>query len=319
MNSKKLAAGASCALILGTLGALGAATNAAQAVTPAKVSVTFTGDTAGAKPNGFTSPDSPAMLFFDTSGANLTVADFGIQSHGQALLVGGDDGSAVEIRFTNPTTAISLAFGNDDPGFLTAADLAQLTVFRGATQVGQVQVNVNANDQMDQTISFGAGPLFNRAVFQYVNAAGTPVNLSEIIDDIAVNPLCTIAGNSSGNTLTGTAGDDVICGDAGGDIIKGAGGNDIIYPGKGNDTTSGGAGRDTVIDSGGRDVIAGGPGRDDVRGATGNDKVSGGRGADKVNGGPGKDALNGGGGSDTCDGGPQRDTAKKCEIKLRIP
>jgi len=299
VHTKKLAAGATCALILGTLGAL--ATTSAEAVTPSKVTVSFTSDTAGAKPNGYASPDSPAMLFFDTSGADLRVADFGAQSHGQAIGAFPDDPSALEIRFTNPTTALSLAFGNDDPGVANATDQAQLTLFRGAAQVGQVEVNLNANDTMDQTIAFRAGPLFNRAVFQYVNAAGTPLNLIEIVDDIAVNPLCTVSGNSGDNVLIGTAGDDVICGDAGNDRITGLGGNDLIYPGDGNDTTIAGSGNDTVIDSFGRDFLNGGAGRDDLRGAVG------------------KDQLVGGPGRDRCDGGPNRDRAKTCEVKISIP
>ncbi|MGD9960936.1 calcium-binding protein [Nocardioides sp.] len=318
MNRKLFAAGASCAVILGSLGVLGATTSA-QAVTPTKVTVSFTSDTPGAKPNGYASPDSPSMLFFDTIGANLNVTDFGAQSHGQAIGVSSDDASALEVRFTSPTTAISMSFGNDDPIVANATDLAQLTLFRGATQVGQVQVNVNANDLMDQKISFGAGPLFNRAVFQYVSAAGTPLGLIEIVDDIAVNPLCTISGNSLANTLVGTAGRDVICGDAGGDIIKGGGGNDLIYPGKGNDTTNAGAGNDTVLDNAGNDIIIGGAGKDDIRGSSGNDQLQGGPGADLISGATGRDSLNGGPGGDTCNGGLARDTAKNCEIRIRIP
>ncbi len=290
----------------------------AVAATPTPTVVSFGSDTPGGKANGYASPDSPVMQFYDTSGANLQINDYGGQSHGQGLAVFADDASALEIRFTAPTTGLSLAFGNDDSSFTDATDQAQLTLYRNAVQVGQKAVNFNANDIMDQTISFSGEP-FNRATFQYVDASGTPINLIEVVDDIAVNPLCTITGDSGNNTLDGTSGDDVICGGDGDDVIKGRGGNDLIYPGAGDDTTVAGGGDDTVIDSAGDDRIRGGGGDDDVRGAVGADNVKGGGGKDRVNGGPGKDRLNGGPGKDRCDGGLGKDTGVRCETRIRIP
>jgi hypothetical protein len=55
-------------------------------------------------------------------GADLSVDDFGDQSRGQALIAGTDtDDSAIRITLARPTTRISMAFGNDDPGFSTRA------------------------------------------------------------------------------------------------------------------------------------------------------------------------------------------------------
>jgi Ca2+-binding RTX toxin-like protein len=315
VKTMKLAGGAAAALVLAALVSPGTA----HAVTPSRVQVSFTSDTAGNKLNGYSSPDSASMLFFDTLGSNLRVDDFGVQSHGQALAVVAGGSNALEIKLTNPTTAISMAFGNDDPGLANATDQAQLTAFRGATEVGQVSVNFNANDVMDQSIRFGDGPLFNRVILQYVSAANVPIAVAEVVDDISVNPLCTIAGNAGDNVLIGTPGNDVICGDSGDDRISGGGGNDLIYPGLGNDSSNGGGGNDTILDSLGNDVIDGGAGSDDVRGARGNDDVRGGTGADQVIGGPGQDRLNGGANHDRCDGGPDHDTAQRCEVKIHIP
>lgn len=309
-------AGAVVALVAG---GLVATSPAATSATPPPIEITFTGETAGAKPNGYASAESPDVLFHDTMGADLDLRDYGVQSNGLGLGVDGDDASALEIRLSSPSTGISLAFGNDDPGFTDVTDQGQLTLFRNATQVGQVSLNVNSNDVMDQTIGYEGRRVFNRAVFQYVDAAGAPIDLIEIVDDIAVNPLCTITGDDGNNRLVGTSGPDVICGDSGRDTIKAKGGNDIVYPGPGRDFTNAGGGNDTVIDGSGRDVVNGGKGKDDVRGAAGNDKVNGGPGKDRVHGGPGRDALNGGTGRDYCDGGVGKDTAKKCERKRRIP
>jgi Ca2+-binding RTX toxin-like protein len=263
----------------------------AEAAVPGPVVIDFTGDTPGAVPNGYSSPDAADVLFFDTNGADLFVLDGGAQSHGQSIRARPDDASAVEIRLAHPSNSIKMGFGNDDPAAADVTDQAQLTVFRGATQVGQVLVNVNANDVMDQTIAFD-GKLFNRAQFQYVDAAQVPLDLIEIVDDIKLGALCTIVGTSGNNNLNGTAGKDVICADAGVDVIKGNGGADLIYAGSGNDRVNAGRGGDKVF---------GGPGRDNLSGRGG------------------QDILNGGLHRDTCDGGTQKDKAISCEVKSHFP
>jgi hypothetical protein len=264
----------------------------AHAAVPGPVVINFTGETTGAKPNGYSTAAQPNMLFFDTIGANLQVQDFTPQSHGPALVVFGADASAMEIRLPNPTNSIQLAFGNDDPNLSNTTDQAQLTVFRGATQVGQVLVNFNANDVMDQKIAF-SGKLFNRAQLSYVDAAQLPLGaLAEIVDDIKLGPICTVVGTSGGNHLNGTAGKDVICADAGADVISGRGGADLIYAGAGNDRVNAGSGGDKVI---------GGKGRDNLKGSSG------------------PDLLNGGLQRDACDGGTQKDKAISCEVKSHFP
>jgi Ca2+-binding RTX toxin-like protein len=270
----------------------------AAAATPTATVVNFTDDPAGAKANGFASSAAPQVFFYDTSGANLIVADFDNRSHGKALFVGAADESALEIRLPAPTNAISLAFGNDDPGVVNTTDLARLTMFSGTTQVGQVDVHVNANNVMDQTISSSGEALFNRATFQYVDALGVAKNLVEIVDDVSVNPLCTIAGTPGDDNLIGTVGNDVICGDAGDDTISGDTGDDLIYGGAGSDTISGGAGADTIYGGSGDDQVSAGSSNDVVLGGDGNDIVSGGDGADQLNGGTGNDDISGNTGDD---------------------
>ena len=248
----------------------------------------------GAKPNGFHSASAPQVFFYDTIGADLYLADFGDQSHGQGLAVHDDDSSALEIRLGAPTNAISMAFGNDDPSVVNSSDQAELKLYRNATLVAQVDVNVNANDKMDQTIGIANKGLFNRATFQYVDASGSAKNLIEIVDDITVNPLCTIVGTSGDDHIVGTSGNDVICGDTGRDSIYGGDGDDLIYAGGGADLVHAGKGKDAVY---------GGKGKDELYGDKGKDVLNGDKGRDDLNGNSGKDQLNGGTGRDSCDGG----------------
>ena len=182
-------------LVILVVASLAVPSAVSAATAPPKITIDFTGDTAGAVPNNFQSVASSSVSFSDTMGADLTVFDFGTQSDGQALIVNSDDASALQIKLAHPTTALSLAFGNDDPAVLTTSDKAVLKLFRGSKLVATKSVLVNANDVMDQRIGQKQGPLFNRAMFQYVLANGTPANLIEIVDDISINPLCTIAGN----------------------------------------------------------------------------------------------------------------------------
>jgi Ca2+-binding RTX toxin-like protein len=280
---------------------------AAHAATPAPLVVNFTGDTPGAKANGFVSAGVPQVFLYDTIGSELYVSDYGSQSHGLAISVGGDDASALEIRLSAPTNGISLGFGNDDPSVVNGSDLARLTLFEGTTQVGRVDVNVNANDAMDQTISATSEAIFNRAVLQYVDAVGTPKNIIEIVDDITINPLCTVVGTPGDDNLAGTAGSDVICGDAGDDTISGADGDDLIYGGAGSDTVSGGSGVDTIFGESGDDQISADSGNDVVQGGNGNDTLSGGVDGDQLSGGSGNDEIFGGKGNDKIGGGTGND------------
>jgi Ca2+-binding RTX toxin-like protein len=282
-------------LVILVVASLAVPSAVSAATAPPKITVDFAGDTAGAVPNGFTSVASPSVSFYDTMGADLSVFDAGnSQTHGQSLLVSGDDKSALQIRLAHPTTALSLAFGNDDPLVLTTSDKAVLTLFRGSKQVARKTVLVNANDAMDQRIGQKQGPLFNKATFQYVLANGTAANLIEVVDDIRINPLCTIAGTEHRDTLRGGDSNDVICGGGGGDTIFAGRGNDAVFAGRGADVVYGGRGADVLL------------------GGRGNDHLFGQRGADLLKGGQGSDHLDGGRGNDDCMGGPGHDIVKNC-------
>ncbi|MGH8471837.1 MAG: calcium-binding protein [Gammaproteobacteria bacterium] len=102
----------------------------------------------------------------------------------------------------------------------------------------------------------------------------------------------TIQGTDNGETLTGTSGNDVIDGGGGNDVLRGLGGNDVLCGGDGRDRLFGGPGRDRLFGGAGRDALFGEKGRD---------------------------ALNGGTGRDRCDGGAGTDTARRCEIRVRVP
>jgi Ca2+-binding RTX toxin-like protein len=269
----------------------------ASAATLTPLVVNFTGDTAGAKANGFASAGVPQVTFYDTGGSGLSVGDLGARSHGNAISASGAV-SALEIRLSALTNSLGLAFGNDDPASSNTSDLARLTLFNGLTQVGQVNVNLNANATMDENINTTGEALFNRATFQYVDSLGVPKNLTEVVDDVTVNALCTISGTTGNDTLVGTPGNDVICGDAGNDAISAGAGDDIVYGGAGADTISGGDGADLVSGGSGDDHVSTGAGNDVLMGEVGNDTLSGGAGADELNGSFGNDVLKGGSGKD---------------------
>ena len=142
--------------------------------------VDFTGESAGAKPNGYT---VGGIAFTDTLGADLNVGDFGVQSHGNALAVFGDDRSKLAMSF-GAATSLSMEFGNDDPGFSSPGDRAWLQAYLGATLVGTSFVTMNRDDIMNQTISISGVGTFDNAVFYYGNAAGDAIGLIEVVDNI---------------------------------------------------------------------------------------------------------------------------------------
>ena len=147
--------------------------------------IDFESDTTGSKPNGWQSVDSTLVSFTDSDGAGLDIADYGHQSDGKALAVKSDDPSYLIMEFSVPMTSISLDFGNDDPGWSEPGDEAVLTLYYGASQVDQVSVVMNRNDDMDQSISF-SGEVFDKATFYY--DATIQGGLIEIIDNIHLEP-----------------------------------------------------------------------------------------------------------------------------------
>jgi len=273
---------------------------AALAPDASAIEIDFSEETLGLKPDGFTTVDSPYVSFSSTDG-DLYVGDW-YQGNGQSILAFDAAGTGgIEIRTSTPTNSMSVAFGNDDPDYTGAGSKAVMTLFRNGTEVAEKSVVMNLNEVADQVITQEKGPIFNRAVIVYVDAAGAPSELMEVVDDIRVGPLCTIWGTESRNILNGTGGPDVLCGAGGNDSIDARGGNDLVFAGTGVDTVDAGSGLDTVF---------GGLGRDTVLGRTG---------ADSLSGSEGRDFLHGGPGTDRCNGGPDRDTAKECETRISIP
>jgi hypothetical protein len=144
--------------------------------------INFENDTAGPKPNGWSSVDSALLSFTDSVGAGLDVYDYGLQSHGQALAVKTDyDNSWLIMDFSTVVMSLSLEFGNDDPGWSNPGDLAVLTAFMGVSQVGQTTVVMNRDDIMNQSISI-SGVNFDSATFYY--AVPRTQGLIEIVDNI---------------------------------------------------------------------------------------------------------------------------------------
>jgi hypothetical protein len=179
--------------------------------------VTFDSTPSGGAAEGFSATGEPGITFFGAVPGNLDVGNFGSQSgNSQALAAYNDtNGNFIRGVMASKSTAISMEFGNDDAAFTNVGDLATLTLFDGAAQVGQVTVVLNRNDVMDQTIAY-AGVAFDSWTFAYTNAAGNPftgggqanVGLIEIIDNInyrAVPEPATWAMMIAGFGLAGAA------------------------------------------------------------------------------------------------------------------
>ena len=158
-------------------------------VTQASITIDFESDSAGSKPNGWVSADTPLVSFSDSLGADLVVGDYGVSGHGNALGVFWDDPSYMIMDFSVITTSLQLEFGNDDANWSNPGDEAILTVFLGGTQVGQTSVVMNRDDIMNQSISI-SGVNFDQATF-FFDVSRTPPNppgLIEVVDNITFTP-----------------------------------------------------------------------------------------------------------------------------------
>ena len=177
-------------LLRPTLAALAAAlaatlTAAAPAAAQTVRTVNFTNDPSGYVPNGWSSADTPNVQFSmsNCSGeffCKMLVGNVGGQGDGQALYNEYGNDNRIVMTFARPLTALSLWFGNDDPVVFAATGGFRgiLDVFDGTTLLQRVQVAVNGNDLMDQSIAY-TGQAFNRATFHY--SSPTP---NEVIDRI---------------------------------------------------------------------------------------------------------------------------------------
>lgn len=147
--------------------------------------VDFEGDSVGAKPNGFV---SGGITFNDTNGADLQVYDslpVECAALGNHCLVNFfDDTGGLEMLFGQAVNFLSFDFGNDDSMYMPSDGLAYLQLFLGANLVGTASVVTNADDIMNQSISF-SGTVFDRALFTYTDAATNPITLIEVVDNIA--------------------------------------------------------------------------------------------------------------------------------------
>jgi hypothetical protein len=162
------------------------------------VTIDFTGETTGAKANGYT---VGIASFFDTLGANLQLADWGNQSIGNGLAVFSDDPSRLQINFSSNIVGLSLSFGNDDACCSQAGDVAILEGFLAGALMATAVVPMNRNDNMDQSITIGG--TFDQAFFYYANGTTrTPINLIEIVDNITFN-VAAVPGPIAGAGLPG--------------------------------------------------------------------------------------------------------------------
>jgi hypothetical protein len=149
--------------------------------------VTFDGATEGFQPNGYT---VNGVQFSDTLGEDLFVGTFDESNASTALAILGDDASFLLMAFPSISNYLSVDFGNDDLCCSTDSDLAVLTVFLSGLQVGQISINLNANDLMDQSLAI-SGVNFDSATFGFTDGNLVPIPLTEVVDNITF----TAAGN----------------------------------------------------------------------------------------------------------------------------
>jgi hypothetical protein len=157
--------------------------------------IDFDEDT-GTRPNGYAPVDGLGNAHFsDSNGGVVDIFNYGAQSFGNALAVFNDfDDSHVIMNFDTTVRHISMAFGNDDPGFSNPGDQAVLRGFDGpngtGTQVAVASVPMNRNDVMDQTIEITSTTCIKSATFKY--AVNPAQGLIEVIDNVHFE-LCAAA------------------------------------------------------------------------------------------------------------------------------
>jgi hypothetical protein len=159
-------------------------TTSAQAIT-----LDFESDTTGSKPNGFQSVGSPLVRFSDSLGSDLFVDYFASGGEGKSLAVYADDASGLVMDFLTPMDSLQLDFGNDDPEWSMAGDLAVLKLFSDGTLIGQTTVELNRDDVMNQSIAF-SGSVFNQATFLFdVHPMNGAAGLIEMVDNVTFTPV----------------------------------------------------------------------------------------------------------------------------------
>jgi hypothetical protein len=155
----------------------------------AAATIDFQADSLGAKANGFSPVGHAGVTFTDTLDANLFVLDAlpveCASGANKCLLASFSDTSAIQVDFAFLVNAISLDFGNDDPGQIAipVGGLGYLQLYRGGVLVGEASTVVNRDDRMNQSVGF-SGDAFDRAIFAFTDAAKNRVNLIEVIDNV---------------------------------------------------------------------------------------------------------------------------------------
>ncbi len=128
-------------------------------------------------------------------GNGFSIGNYGVQSDGRGLAVFNDtNGNFLTGSLSGSATSISFDFGNDDPFFTNAGDLATLKLFNGLVQVGLATVVLNRDDVINQTIDY-TGAAFNNFTFAYTDAAGNPFTgggtalpgLTEVVDNFRID------------------------------------------------------------------------------------------------------------------------------------
>ena len=171
-----------------------AAATLVVAAPAAAVVIDFEAGPSGGQANGFSATGAPGVTFFSANGSGLSLGNFGSQGNGNSLAVFNDsNGNFLIVKIAGGATGVSLGFGNDDPSFTNASDLATLKLFNGVVNFATVTSALNRDDVYNQTISY-TGSFFDSFSFAYTNAAGSPftggngrsVGTIEVVDDINI-------------------------------------------------------------------------------------------------------------------------------------
>ncbi|MBX9599628.1 MAG: PEP-CTERM sorting domain-containing protein [Bryobacteraceae bacterium] len=168
--------------------------------------ISFNHDIVNPRPNFFNSTDSEMVLFSASQGADLRILNPGVQGNGtNGLAVFGDTPGHLILHFRSLASGVSMKVGNDEqmPGGYGRM-VARLILYRGDVKVGQVELLLNCDDRLNQTISFeaGDGEFFDRAELMYAYEFGGGVDLIEYIDDV---DFMLVAGDALGTPEPGTA------------------------------------------------------------------------------------------------------------------
>lgn len=161
-------------------------------------SITFDRDaeTEDALTEPFTSVDAPGVSFSDPAGELFLLdgtADNAPETNGTQGLSNfstvspnddGDGPSGIQFDFTPPVTSLEFNVGNDSPG-----SYAQLeTILTGGVAGQTIRELTNGDDAGNDFIQYQDGAI-ERAIFTYTDVAGNPLNLVEVVDNVAVEPV----------------------------------------------------------------------------------------------------------------------------------